>query len=80
MLMDYIQAALRQAQYEILPDDGSYYGEIRVCPGVYAQARSLESCRRELQEVLEEWILFRIHRNLPLPKIEGIELIIKEVA
>jgi predicted RNase H-like HicB family nuclease len=80
MLMDYIQAAFRQAQYEILPDDGSYYGEIRVCSGVYAQDRSLESCRRELQEVFEEWILFRIHRNLPLPKIEGIELVIKEVA
>jgi len=80
MLMDYIQAALRQARYEILPEDGSYYGEIPVCNGVYAQAPSLEKCRQELQEVLEEWILFRIHRNLPLPEIEGIHLAVKEVA
>ena len=28
MLLEYIQAALRRARYEILPDDGSYYGEI----------------------------------------------------
>ena len=80
MLMDYIQAALRQARYEILAEDGSYYGAIPICNGVYAQASSLEKCRRELQEVLEEWILFRIHRNLPLPEIEGIQLAIKEVA
>jgi len=80
MLMDYIQAALRQAKYEILPGDGSYYGEIPICNGVYAHAQSLETCRQELQEVLEEWILFRIHRNLPLPKIEGLQLVIKEVA
>lgn len=28
MLLEYIQAALRRARYEILPDDGSYYEEI----------------------------------------------------
>jgi hypothetical protein len=27
-----------------------------------------------LREVLEEWILFRVHRHLPLPVIDGIEL------
>ena len=69
MLLNYIQAALRQAHYELLPDDGKYYGEIPPCPGVYAHAATLESCRDELQEVLEEWILFRVHRNLPLPEM-----------
>jgi hypothetical protein len=28
MFTDYVSAALRQAQYEILSDDHSYYGEI----------------------------------------------------
>lgn len=28
MLSQYIQAAMRQAKYEILSDDGSFYGEI----------------------------------------------------
>ena len=41
MLLEYIQAALRHAKYEILPDDGSYYGEIRECNGVYANAETL---------------------------------------
>ena len=80
MLLEYVQAALRHAKYEILPDDGSYYGEIPECNGVYANAENLEDCREELREVLEEWILFRVHRNLSLPAIDGIELAIREVA
>jgi predicted RNase H-like HicB family nuclease len=80
MLIEYIQAALRHAKYEILPDDGSYYGEIPECNGVYANGDTLEECREELREVLEEWVLFRVHRNLFLPVMDEIELTIKEVA
>ena len=80
MLMDYINAALRHAKYEILSDDGTYYGEITECNGVYANADTLEACREQLQEVLEDWILFRIYKKLSLPAIDGIALTIKEVA
>ncbi len=80
MLMEYIQAALRHAKYEILSDDGSYYGEIPECNGVYANAKTLEDCREELREAVEEWLLFRVHRNLPLPAMGGIELRIRKVA
>jgi len=79
MLMDYINAALRHAKYEILPDDGTYYGEITECNGVYANADTLEACREQLQEVLEDWILFRTYKNLSLPVIDGIALTVKEV-
>ena len=80
MFIRYIQAALRQAKYEILSDDGSFYGEIPTFDGVYANAETLEGCREELEEVLEEWVLFRVSRNLSLPIVDGIELTIKEVA
>ena len=80
MLLEYIQAALRRAKYEILPDDGTYYGEVPGCQGVYAQASTLEACREELREVLEEWVLFRVHQHLSLPVIDGIELLVKKVA
>ena len=80
MIMKYIRAALHHARYEILADDGSFYGEIPMCNGVYANASVLEDCREQLEEVLEEWILFRVYKNLPLPVIDGIELTIKEVA
>jgi predicted RNase H-like HicB family nuclease len=78
MLTKYVEAAMRHAHYEILPDDGSFYGEIPDCRGVYANARSLEECRDELAEVLEGWLLFRIHKNLALPTIDGLELKIEE--
>lgn len=80
MLTTYIQAAMRRAKYEILSDDSTYYGEIPGFDGVYANTGTLEACRDELAEVLEEWILFRISRNLNLPVVDGIELTIKEVA
>ncbi|MDQ1329378.1 MAG: hypothetical protein QG641_2668 [Candidatus Poribacteria bacterium] len=80
MLTNYIHASMRHAKYEILSDDGTFYGEIPSFNGVYANADTLEACRDELEEVLEEWILFRISRNLSLPIVDGIELTIKEVA
>ena len=80
MLSKYILSAMRKAKYEILQDDNSYYGEIPGFSGVYANANNLEECRYELEEVLEEWLLFRISRNLPVPTIDGISLKIKKVA
>ena len=64
MLSNYIQAVMRQARYEILPNDGTYYGEIPGFDGVYANAGQLEACREQLEEVLEEWILLRVSRNI----------------
>jgi predicted RNase H-like HicB family nuclease len=69
---------MHQAKYEILPDDGTFYGEIPGFNGVYANAATLEGCRDELESVLEAWMLFRISRNLALPIVDGIELTVKE--
>jgi len=76
MLTEYIRAAMKKARYEILPDDNTFYGEIPGFDGVYANADTLEACRDELEEVLEEWIFFRISHNLSLPVVDGIELVI----
>ena len=80
MLTKYIRAAMNKARYEILAEDGTFYGEIAGFNGVYANADTLEACRDELEEVLEEWILLRVSKHLPLPTVDGIELNIKEVA
>jgi predicted RNase H-like HicB family nuclease len=78
MLINYIQAAMRRAKYEILKDYHSYYGEIPGFQGVYANARTLEACREELEEILEGWILLRISRNLSLPVLSKIKLNIRK--
>jgi len=65
MPRQYIEAAMRRAKYEILQDDESYYGEIPGFDGVYANAPTLEVCREQLAEVLEDWILIGVaeHRS-----------------
>ena len=80
MILDYIKAAMRHAHYEPLKDKKQFYGEIPSCRGVYATAKSLEDCRDKLEEVLEEWILFRVHRRLSIPAIDHVGLKVKEVA
>jgi predicted RNase H-like HicB family nuclease len=79
MLTAYINAALRKAHYEILPDGEGYVGTIEGLR-VWAQADTLEACREELREVLEEWIILGLKMGHPLPSIDGIALTIEEVA
>jgi predicted RNase H-like HicB family nuclease len=67
----YIRAAMGKARYEILPDDGSFYGEIVGFNGVYANTPTLEQCRDELEDVLEGWILLRVSLHFPLPVVDG---------
>ena len=71
---------MEHAKYEILPEDGTYYGEIRECTGVYANAPALERCRNELAEVLEGWILFRVYENPEISPIDNIEIRIRKQA
>jgi predicted RNase H-like HicB family nuclease len=78
MLTEYLDAAMRRARYEILPDDSTFYGEIPGLDGVYANADTLETCRDELRAVLEGWLLLRVSRGLPIPAIGGITLIVGE--
>jgi len=80
MLLEYINKAMVKAHYEILQEDSSYYGEIPGFEGVYASAFDLETCRNELKEVLEEWILLRVYCNLEIPEVEGLNLKIVDVA
>jgi predicted RNase H-like HicB family nuclease len=74
MIVQYIQKAMEKAHYEIIDDDEPYYGEILACPGVWATGKTLEECRRNLEEVLEGWIIVRLQRGLDLPPIEGVAI------
>ena len=80
MLTKYIKAAMGKARYEILPDDGTFYGEIAGFDGVWANATTLEACRNELKEVLEGWILLRVSLHMPLAVVDGITLTVGEAA
>jgi predicted RNase H-like HicB family nuclease len=72
MLTAFINAAMRKARYEILPE--GYFGNIAELQGVWANADSLEACREALQEVLEEWIILGLKKGHHIPEIDGIRL------
>jgi predicted RNase H-like HicB family nuclease len=74
MLTDYVEAAMRQAKYKILRGGEGFFGEIPGCKGVWANADTLEQCREELREVLEDWMLVRVRHGLKLPVIAGLDL------
>lgn len=73
MLTRYIRQAMSRARYRIL-EDGSYFGEVPGLGGVWANGRSLERCRAELQEVAEEWLLLKLRDNDPIPKLGRCDL------
>jgi predicted RNase H-like HicB family nuclease len=74
MLTSYIQAALRAARYEIM-EEGAYYGEIPGFEGVWASASTLEECREELRETLEDWLVLGLRLGHSLPVVANIDLI-----
>ena len=77
MLTRYISTAMSQASFEKL-EDGGWYGEIPGFEGVWSHADTEEGSRVQLEEVLEEWILFRVSRQLELPIVDGQNLVIRK--
>lgn len=66
MLSEFIETRLKEANYKLLKDRG-YFGEIPGLKGVWANAKNLESCRKQLKEVLEDWILLKIRDGERVP-------------
>lgn len=73
MLIEYIDAALAEATYEIL-EDGTFYGEIGSCPGVWANADTLAGCQKQLRDALESWLIVGLRHGDHLPVINHIDL------
>jgi len=66
MISQYIEKQLKKAKYKIL-DDGVYFGEVVGLNGVWASSETLEGCRNELREVLEDWILLKVRDGERVP-------------
>lgn len=74
MLASFLDEAMERAVYEIIEDEGTYWGEISGLQGVWARAETLEGCRRELREALSDWIALRLRLGLAIPVIAEIDL------
>ena len=69
MLTEYIQKALEEAEYKKLAD-GTWFAEIPCFQGVWANGKTVEECRKELIDVLEEWLILKIKDGDKLPVIK----------
>ena len=77
MVFEYIQKALERAEYKNL-EDKTWFAEIPGFQGIWANGETVEECRKELSEVLEEWLLLKIKDGDPIPSIEGIRIRVGE--
>ena len=69
MLSEFIEKKLKVAKYKFLKD-GSYFGEIPGLRGVWANAKNLEDCRKELKSAVEDWILFKLKDGDSIPGLK----------
>ena len=77
MIRSYLDAALKRARYTNL-EKGMWGAEVPGLPGVIATGKSLEACRSELEEVVEEWILVRVARGLDVPSVGGVRIRVRK--
>jgi predicted RNase H-like HicB family nuclease len=56
MTTDKLSAALKLATFERIEDIETWYGEIPGARGVWATGKTLQECRSNLREVLEDWM------------------------
>ena len=78
MLSEYIKKKLKVAKYKTLKD-GSHFGEIPGLKGVWANSKNLRECKKELSEVLEDWLILKVRNKESIPgfdiKIDRRELV-----
>lgn len=79
MITKYIDHALARARYERL-EDGCFCATVSGLRGVMALGRNVEQCRKQLAEVVEEWILVRVARGLEVPKLGGVSVRVRRVS
>jgi predicted RNase H-like HicB family nuclease len=79
MLTEYIQAAMRHARCETLPDDGGVYCDILPLPGIWSNRETRADALTELRDVLEEWIAVGLALGQTLPAVDGIDISVQSV-
>ncbi len=66
MLTEYILKQMKKARFKRLADK-TYFGEIGGVQGVWANAPTLISCKKQLQEALEDWLIVSLKKDKRVP-------------
>jgi predicted RNase H-like HicB family nuclease len=76
MIIEYCHKAIGKAEYRKL-EDGTWFAEIPGFKGVWANGDSVEECRKELINVLEEWLVIKLWDKNPIPTVDGLKIEIR---
>ena len=79
MITTYLEKALRRARYRLV-DGGVFCATVPGLRGVIATGPTLETCRDQLAEVVEEWVLVRVARGLRVPPLGGTKVEVKKAS
>jgi predicted RNase H-like HicB family nuclease len=79
MISRYIDEALHRAAYSAV-DGGMFCATVAGLPGVIATGRTLEACRDQLAEVVEEWVLVRVSLGLAVPRLGTVRVHVKRAS
>lgn len=77
MFSEYVDEAMRHANYEKL-EDGTWYGEVPELRFTWANAPTLEACRTKLRDEVEDWLVFAISRHSSIPTLGGITIAVPQ--
>ena len=75
LLLEYIEEAMRNFSYEIIEDDTPFFGTVPGFQGAWANADTLEECRKELAEVLMDWLILGIELGHAIPDLPSVSLL-----
>jgi hypothetical protein len=79
MISRYLDQALHRARYELV--DGTLFcATVPGLRGVIATGSALEACRDQLAAVVEEWVLVRVSRKLPVPRLGGVTIEVRQAS
>ena len=76
-LLRYIDAALRQAEYQ-RDENGVVIAKVPNAPGFYAQGESFEDARENLRDVIEGNVLLALQLGFDIPEIAGVTIKIQD--
>ncbi|WP_232287201.1 type II toxin-antitoxin system HicB family antitoxin [Crocosphaera watsonii] len=79
LLVDYCEKALKKAKYKRL-NDGTWFAEIDGFQGVWGNGLTIEECRQDLLEVLEEWIILKLQDGDNLPIVDDLQIKVTTVS
>ena len=78
-LSRYLEHALKRADYTH-DEDGLIVAKVPGASGFFAQGEHFEEARDNLRDVIEGNVLLALQLGLPIPRIEGVEILEKDIA